>query len=323
MNNPLVSIIIPTYNRCEFLKETLKSVEEQIYTNWECIVIDDGSNDNTETYMSFLTEKKSKYKYYKRPSRLIKGANSCRNFGLKVANGVYVNWFDDDDIMLNNFISSKIFALGELNYDFVINTGCFTDENLGRRKKIDLFQTENLYKDYFLWKLKVLTPSVLFKKQFLKMNSYIYDDKLTTSHEFDFFCKIFSRITQNRYKLLNEVTFLYRGHFNSTTFKNQSYNKAFKESEVIAVARNFKLSKNDSIIYQSVFRLLINQLIKARKNKHHKNIDFIKNSIYNNSKKNKMIIQLVIFCLLKFPVFSDFILLDKFLKLIPIIKKNK
>jgi len=319
MSHIFLSIIIPTFNRCEFLRETLISVEKQIYTNWECIVIDDGSNDATENYMNELMEKNPKFKYYKRPSSFLKGANGCRNYGLTLSKGAYINWFDDDDIMLNNFLSSKIMILKEEELDFVINTGCFTDSHLKSRKKIELHKTNNLYKNYFLWELKILTPSVLFKKEFLTTHNYLFDTNLNTSHEFDFFCKIFSQVKQNQYKILNDITFLYRGHSGSTTSKNQKYNSAFKESEVTALERNFKLSNNDIIIYQSVYRLLINQFVKAIKNNHQKNIDFIKNSINNNSKKNKNIIRVGVICLLTFPTLSKLISLDRILKKIPIV----
>lgn len=319
MTNTFVSIIIPTFNRCEFLSETLKSVEKQLYTNWECIVVDDGSNDATEKYMNELIINNPMFKYYKRPLSFLKGANGCRNYGLTLAKGTYINWFDDDDIMLSNFLSSKIKVLKEIKYDFVINTGCFTNADLKSRKKIELYETENLYRNYFLWKLKVLTPSILFKKKFLTTHNYIFDTNLKTSHEFDFFCKIFSQVKQTQFKLLNEVSFLYRGHPDSTTSKNQKYNRAFKESEVLAVERNFKLSNDDATIYQSVYRLLINQFIKARNNQHQNNIDFIKNSINKNSKKNKSIIRIGILFLLKFPMFSELVFLDKALKKIPII----
>ena len=83
MNNPLVSIIIPTYNRAHFIGETLESVLAQTYHNWECIVIDDGSTDYTDELMEFYCEKDSRIQYYHRPSHKPKGANACRNYGFE------------------------------------------------------------------------------------------------------------------------------------------------------------------------------------------------------------------------------------------------
>src|SRR5690554_5935610 len=97
--HPLVSIIIPTYNRAHLIGETLDSVLAQTYTNWECIIIDDGSSDNTEQLLSKYTEKDLRFQYLTRPSNSPKGANACRNFGLENSKGDYVNFFDSDDIM--------------------------------------------------------------------------------------------------------------------------------------------------------------------------------------------------------------------------------
>ncbi len=64
MNNPLVSIIIPTYNRAHLIHETLDSVLAQTYTNWECIVVDDGSSDNTEEVLESYINKDFRFQDY-------------------------------------------------------------------------------------------------------------------------------------------------------------------------------------------------------------------------------------------------------------------
>ena len=66
-NNPLVSIIIPTYNRAHLIGETLDSVLAQTYQNWECIIVDDGSSDNTDDVVNDYVKKDPRFKYYYRP----------------------------------------------------------------------------------------------------------------------------------------------------------------------------------------------------------------------------------------------------------------
>ena len=99
LNSPLVSIIIPTFNRANLIGETLDSVIGQTYTNWECIVIDDGSTDGTDKLLNIYLQKDTRIQYLQRPSERPKGANSCRNYGFEFSRGEYVNWFDSDDIM--------------------------------------------------------------------------------------------------------------------------------------------------------------------------------------------------------------------------------
>ena len=107
MTNGLVSIIIPTYNRAHFLGDTLNSVISQTYTNWQCLVIDDGSSDDTENIVTGFCKKDQRIQFYKRPESILKGANSCRNYGFELSSGEYVNWFDSDDIMLPDFLEKK------------------------------------------------------------------------------------------------------------------------------------------------------------------------------------------------------------------------
>jgi glycosyltransferase involved in cell wall biosynthesis len=97
-DQPIVSIIIPTYNRAHLIGETLDSVLAQTYTNWECIIVDDGSTDNTDEVVEEYVKKDSRFKYYHRPDEHLPGGNGARNYGFKMSKGEYVNWLDSDDL---------------------------------------------------------------------------------------------------------------------------------------------------------------------------------------------------------------------------------
>ncbi len=99
MDNPLISIIIPTYNRAYVIGETLDSVLAQTYSNWECIVVDDGSNDNTEEIIKSYSEKDNRIQFYQRPISKKKGASTCRNYGLEKYKGEFVQYLDSDDLL--------------------------------------------------------------------------------------------------------------------------------------------------------------------------------------------------------------------------------
>lgn len=96
---PLVSIIIPTYNRAFILGQTLESVQQQTYKKWECLIVDDDSSDYSSELVEFYCEKDSRFTYLKRPADLQKGANSCRNFGFLKSKGIYIQWLDSDDLL--------------------------------------------------------------------------------------------------------------------------------------------------------------------------------------------------------------------------------
>lgn len=108
MNNPLVSIIIPTYNRAHLISETLDSVLAQTYQNWECIIVDDGSTDSSENVIREYVKKDSRFQFYKRPVNKVKGASSCRNFGLSNVNGEYIIFLDSDDLLITSCLEGRV-----------------------------------------------------------------------------------------------------------------------------------------------------------------------------------------------------------------------
>ena len=94
MINPKISIIVPCYNQAQFLDEALQSVLDQTYTNWECIIVNDGSPDHTEEVAQKWVTKDTRFVYLKKENG---GLSSARNFGLDKANGDYIQFLDSDD----------------------------------------------------------------------------------------------------------------------------------------------------------------------------------------------------------------------------------
>jgi glycosyltransferase involved in cell wall biosynthesis len=106
--NPLVSVIIPAYNAEKFIDETIISVQQQTYSNWEIIIVNDGSTDNTEVFIS---------KYISERIILIcqpnAGVSIARNKGLANAKGDYIVFFDADDLMTKDFLDIRVKLLNE------------------------------------------------------------------------------------------------------------------------------------------------------------------------------------------------------------------
>lgn len=105
---PLVSIVIPTFNSSVYLKATLDSVLSQTYTNWECILVDDGSVDLTEAISVNYHEKDNRFRRYKRPVDLPKGPSSARNYGVTKANGDYLIFLDADDLLATSCLENRV-----------------------------------------------------------------------------------------------------------------------------------------------------------------------------------------------------------------------
>ena len=95
---PKVSIIMATYNRAHFIVETLHSIIKQTHAHWECIIVDDGGNDNTAEVISPILEKDARFTFSRRNDTYQKGLPGCRNYGIDKATGDFIIFFDDDDI---------------------------------------------------------------------------------------------------------------------------------------------------------------------------------------------------------------------------------
>ena len=111
--NSLISVIIPTFNRAHTLGSALDSVIAQTWQNWECIVVDDGSEDYTSHLMEFYFSIDKRIKYVSRPTELRKGASSSRNYGLSISKGDLIQFLDSDDIISYDKLESQLELLRE------------------------------------------------------------------------------------------------------------------------------------------------------------------------------------------------------------------
>ncbi len=96
LQNPLVSVIIPCFNQAIFLEEALESIRTQRYFNWECIIVNDGSTDNTENISQRWCANDNRYKYFYQENN---GLSSARNLGIERAKGDYYQFLDADDYL--------------------------------------------------------------------------------------------------------------------------------------------------------------------------------------------------------------------------------
>lgn len=104
----LVSIIIPAYNAGEFISKTLDSILNQTWTNWEAIVVNDGSIDNTEAIVKQYAESDNRIILVSQSNR---GCSPAKNIGLGFAKGDFVQYLDADDILGKDKIKLQVEAL--------------------------------------------------------------------------------------------------------------------------------------------------------------------------------------------------------------------
>ena len=109
----MLSIIIPVYNRKDLITETLDSILNQTRTDWECVVVDDGSDDGSEQIVGDYARKDSRIRLFRRPENFAKGQSGSRNYGLLQARGEYIHFFDSDDLLGPEFIETFLPPLEE------------------------------------------------------------------------------------------------------------------------------------------------------------------------------------------------------------------
>lgn len=117
MINSKVSIIIPCYNQASWLTQTLQSVYEQTYTNWECIIVNDGSPDNTAEVAKEWEKKDARFKLIQKENG---GLGSARNFGIENTSGEYVLFLDSDDLISPEKLSVSMNLLSSHDADIVV-----------------------------------------------------------------------------------------------------------------------------------------------------------------------------------------------------------
>ena len=142
MTEPKISIIIPCYNYAHFLSECFDSLKQQSHTNWECLLVDNASTDNSKEIINSFALLDSRIKYFYQP---IKGPSAARNMGIKEAKGQYVQLLDADDLLQINKLKNGI-ALFEANPGTAIvysDMRYFPNEN-----KHELFYAMQLSKVY-------------------------------------------------------------------------------------------------------------------------------------------------------------------------------
>ncbi|GGF68787.1 glycosyltransferase family 2 protein [Wenyingzhuangia marina] len=263
IKEPLVSIIIPTYNRAHLIEKTLDSIIVQTYTNWECIVVDDGSTDDTDKILMGYCKKDERIQYHHRPNDRVKGANACRNYGFELSKGEYVNWFDSDDLMVNKKLEVQVDRLLNTECQFTVcQTIVFKDSinnKLGlRNKKV---HSADFFNDFITNEIKFLTQSPMFKKEFILSRSLKYDESLSRSQERDFFVKVLALV--NNYDFIDEVLVFFRLNENSISHGKITEDKVYSSFKVDfnIVKVHHKLLKQKTILLLK--KKLINEYYNA------------------------------------------------------------
>jgi glycosyltransferase involved in cell wall biosynthesis len=233
-----------TYNRAHFIVATLHSIQQQTFGNWECLIIDDGGTDNTQEVIFPILNQDPRFQFLKRPDTYLKGLPGCRNYGLDLAQGDCIIFFDDDDIVHPMNLQLCVTALENPNYSFcrylrTVFTGDF-DYNFDFTTTYDSFQIG--IKDVFSLlkhELPFNSCAVMWRKSCFKDNRFV--EHLMYAEEWELYSRILSSGVVGI--SINKILFFGRKHPNSNTGEFYSHNPIRKKSNndaILLVIANLK-----------------------------------------------------------------------------------
>lgn len=167
---PLVSIVIPTYNRKHVIGKAIDSCLRQTYANIEVIICDDHSTDGTEPYILDRIRMDPRIRYCKNPKRK-KGANAARNTAIKIANGKFIAFLDTDDFLLDDSIENRIRIFAEDKRIALVYGNVYSEKHGKISKWIyhDLYQEKVNQRKYLMENMALcIQNSIMVRTEVLK-----------------------------------------------------------------------------------------------------------------------------------------------------------
>ncbi|WP_296314942.1 glycosyltransferase family 2 protein [Winogradskyella sp. UBA3174] len=258
MEEPLVSIIIPVYNRATILKGTIDSIIAQTYKSFECIVIDDGSTDETFAELLKFQELDARIKPFKRPKNKLKGGNACRNYGFEMSKGTYIVWFDSDDLMHENYLESQVTALKNSKSNFCVCNSTWKTMT-GRIKegfRSSKIKSNDVINDYIQFIIFWHINAVCYKSEFLKNHSLQFDETLQQSQEYDFHVRVL-RIDKN-YKIVEQHLVTIIASENSISYSDNNIYK--KTVSSLKVKKRFLSYSQENVLKLQTKKFLLTDI---------------------------------------------------------------
>ena len=250
MNKPFFSIIMPTYNRAKFLDRSIKSVIQQKFDDWELIIVDDGSHDNTKEVIKEYKDNRIKY-FYQRNA----GVSAARNFGIKKCNGLYVCFLDDDDEYLDHHLSFLHSEITKRSYPITLlttNLYIAFDENL----------TEHPFKDYGATNSFDILPHIPIScVHSAVLNKHLFNENLSIREDNELFDRIrrdFGIIA------LDEFTVIVHKHGENVTANKYKLKKGLEKTTHFYIRDRKRISKDELTKLAGCYLVLLTHYVKQK-----------------------------------------------------------
>ncbi|MBN2663212.1 MAG: glycosyltransferase family 2 protein [Bacteroidales bacterium] len=241
MDLPIVSIIIPLFNREKLVVETLDSLINQTYQNWEVVVVDDASTDNSFAVVEKIAKKDTRIKFLKRKIEH-KGAPVCRNIGLENASGEFIVFMDSDDILFPYALEKRIKFLNDNpNIDYCVSKGIRGELPISNKNDywlISTFNFKSAMTEFFAFSPPWLPLCPTYRTEFLKQNNLKWDENLEGHQDIDFHLKVLEKSAN--YKLVSNTPDAFWRVHNEGNIGSKFKNKEFEITQKYKILNNFK-----------------------------------------------------------------------------------
>ncbi len=204
INEPSISVIVPVYNGGKFIKEAVDSILNQSFSDFELIVVDDCSNDDTYEIVDELKRTDKRLRIYQNNSNV--GVAATLNFGISVAKGKYIARMDADDISASNRLFRQLKYL-ENNPDLDIVGSWYQTFGEGKERIIKTPVIHEKIRDTLFFGNCIAHPTVMFKKE--SFNRYCYSLKHLHTEDYELWCRTIDKL---KFANIPEILLKYRVH---------------------------------------------------------------------------------------------------------------
>ena len=234
MNNPRVTVCMPVYNRVEHLRETIDSILGQTFTDFELLIIDDGSTEDLSEILGQYDD--FRMSVFRNEANM--GIARARNRGLKLAKGEYIAWMDSDDISLPHRLESQVAFMD--SHPEIDLCGTWL-ETFGDKKSIWKLPVE--HGDIFagmLFECMLYQSTVIMrKKNIFRLNGF-YDDKFLTASDYEYWVRL--GLAGAKFSNIGEVCFKYRLHDKQISRIKKAENRKYSDGIRTALLKSLGIN---------------------------------------------------------------------------------
>ena len=277
MGKPLISIIVPVYNVEKYLPRCLDSISSQTYTNWECILVDDGSKDSSGTICDEYAKKDSRFIVHHKKNG---GVSSARNHGLEQMKGEWCTFVDADDILMTNALEVYMSHLTD-DVDSVIASYIMVDNALQTLAKSDvefhdIINYESALKDFYKSNLKMFNSYIwdrFFRGSVIKNNKLRFNEQIYIKEDGLFIVEFLCASKRNAYQTSDVVYYYVQNESSVMNNLTESFNpKYFTDIDACALCyKTIKKNTTDKELQKMSknYIFTVHQLIRHHLRIHH------------------------------------------------------